>query len=358
MKRPTLRLYERQARIAGYRFWEQQKRKNKRRIAPENRYIPPGEYIRAPKNFNLIRGSGLEVCKFLRAVSRSVLTNKQQVRLDFKRTEQFHVPGTILLFSELDRIISTSDLPKPISIIDPQKRRPREVLKQIGIHNLTGDSCDIVPQREDVVYWKATKGNTQSGDTFGNLVEVIADKANREHATKLEVSGLWRSVSEAVANSIDHAYKKIRYDGFDGLEQTKWWMFSQIKDDIFTLAVCDLGCGYRSTINESIPEKFIASIASSFTGVNRDALAIDTAMEYGRSGTNQSNRGKGSRDALSLLQKHGNGELVVLSNTGWMRYEYMNSQEVNKNDGGVGIDIGGTIVWWKLPLKELSHASY
>jgi hypothetical protein len=56
---------------------------------------------------------------------------------------------------------------------------------------------------------------------------------------------------------------------------------------------------------------------------------------------------------LSLLKKHGDGELVVLSNTGWMRYAYENRREVSRNDGGLGIDIGGTIVWWKLPLKEL-----
>lgn len=357
MKRPTPYLYERQARIARYRNWERCKRKNKHRTDAENRYVPPGEYIRAPNSFNLIRGAGREVCKFLRAVSISVLRNKQSVRLDFSGTEEFHVPATILLFSELDRIVSTSDLPKPITIIDPARRRPREVLKQIGIHNLTGDSCDIVPEREDVVYWKATKGGTQSGDSFGNVVEVIAERANRDHTAKLEVSGLWRSVSEAIANSIDHAYKKSRYDDFSGLAETKWWMFSQIRDGVFTLAVCDLGCGYRSTINETIPEKFVARIASTFAGKNRDALAIDTAMEFGRSGTNQENRGKGSRDALSLLQKHGNGELVVLSNTGFMCYEYKNSKEQDRFDGDVGIDIGGTIVWWKLPLEELSHAS-
>ena len=132
-------------------------------------------------------------------------------------------------------------------------------------------------------------------------------------------------------------------------------MFSQIKDGVFTLAVCDLGCGYKQTINETIPERFIANFASSFIGTNRDALAIHTAMEYGRSGTSQGNRGKGSRDVLSLLEKHGDGELVVLSNTGWMRYEYMNKKEINRHDGGLGIDIGGTIVWWKLPLKELNN---
>lgn len=358
MKRPTLELWERQARLARYRFDERLNRAQKRQTPPENKYIRPGQIIRAPKAFNLIRGAGLEVGKFLRAVAHTVLIDKQQVRLDFKNTEHFYVPGTILLFAELDRIISISDIEKPISIVDPFRRRPREVLKQIGIHALTGDRCDTIPARDDVVYWKATKGSTQSGDTYGSLVEAIAERANKDHAKQLEVSGLWRSVNEAIANSIDHAYKKPRYDNFNGLEDTKWWMFSQIKDGVFTLAVCDLGCGYLKTINETIPEQFIASFASKFLGTNRDAVAIDTAMEYGRSGTNQSNRGKGSRDVLSLLQKHGDGELVVLSNTGWMRYEYQKKSESDRTNGTVGIDIGGTIVWWKLPLKELADETH
>ncbi len=285
------------------------------------------------------------------AVSRRVLTEKLPTKLDFKNTKNFHVPGTILLFSELDRIISSAQIAKPVTIIDPLSRKAREVLKQIGIHNLTGDSCDIVPQREDVVYWKATKGNTQSGNAYGSLVESIAERANKNHTRQLELSGLWRSVNEAVANSIDHAYKKPRGDGFTGLEETKWWMFSQIKDGIFTLAVCDLGCGYRLTINETIPEKFVANCAAAFVGKNRDALAIDTAMQYGRSGTHADERGKGSRDVLSLLEKHGDGEVVVHSNTGWMKYEYKNKRECNRKHGGLGIDIGGTIVWWKLPLN-------
>lgn len=320
------------------------------------RYVRPGSKIVAPKSFNLTKGAGHEVVKFLRAVAISVLEKRLQVLLDFKETEHFFVPGTILLYAELDRIVSLASLPKPVSIKDPFRRRPREVLKQIGLHDLTDDRSDVVPTREDVVYWKATKGSTQSGGTYGSLVEAIAERANKAHAKQLEVSGLWRSVNEAIANSIDHAYKKPRRDGFAGLETTKWWMFSQIKDGIFTLAVCDLGCGYRQTINETIPELFIAAIAAKFTGTNRDAMAINTAMEFGRTGTHESHRGKGSRDVLSLLEKHGDGELVVMSNTGWMRYVYRDQREISRSSEDVGTDIGGTIVWWKLPLEGARHA--
>ena len=354
VKRPTRALWVRQARIARYRCEERARRDGKRQIAAENRYVAPGPVLVAPHKFDAIRGSGIEVVKFLRAIATAVLVNRAPVKLDFRFTQTFYPAGTILLFAEVDRVVAMSDLPKPITIIDPRLRRPREVLKQIGIHEMTGDRCDVVPEREDVVYWKATKGVDQSGERLA-MLEVVAKKVNQAHTRQLELSGAWRGVSEAVANSVEHAYRFPRPDGFAGLPKTRWWMFTQLRDSVFTMAVCDLGCGYRATINQTVPEKFIAEVAQAFGAGNRDAIAIHTAMEYGRSGTRQSERGRGSRDAFSVLQTHGAGELMILSNTGWMQYTFLGGKEYTKNQGELGIDIRGTIVWWKLPLKEADH---
>ncbi len=354
MKKPSLEQFERQARIARYRLDERRRRSGKRSVPPANRYVAPGEWLSAPRRFDAVRGSGIEVAKFLRAMATTVLVNKVQVKLDFRFTESFYPAGTILLFAEVDRVVSISALPKPITIIDPRLRRPREVLKQIGIHDITGDRCDIIPEREDVVYWKATKGLDQSGDQM-EMLERVAERVNKAHARQLELSGAWRGVSEAVANSVEHAYRFPRSDGFAGLERTRWWMFTQLRDGIFTMAVCDLGCGYRATIGQTLPEKFVAEIASTLGWGNRDAIAIETAMAYGRTGTRRAERGKGSRDAISVLQKHGSGDLMILSNTGWVSYSYLGGKEVSKVQQELGIDIRGTIIWWKLPLKEIEH---
>lgn len=351
LKKPTPKLWDRQERLARYRSHERATRRRRRRGSVATKYVPPGERIRAPGKFDLTLGSGIEVMKFLRAMARRVLELEQPVTLDFRFTTTFYPAATILLFAEVDRLVSMSHLPKPITIVDPRLRRPREVLKQIELHELTGDKCDVVPEREDVVYWKATKGFNQSGENLA-ILEVVAQRVNKEHANQVELSGLWRGVSEAVANTVDHAYKRPREDGFMGLDSTRWWMFTQLRDGIFTVAVCDLGCGYRATINETIPEKFVAMLATKLIGTNRDAIAIDTAMQYGRSGTRQSERGKGSRDAISVLEKHGSGDLMILSNSGKMRYSFVGGKLKEAVSDGLGIDIKGTIVWWKLPLKE------
>lgn len=355
VKKPTHELWLRQARLATYSEAARTKRKSHRRVSPENRYVQPGQVLLAPKRIDITRGSGIELGKFLRAVEATVLKLRVPVCLDFRMTESFYPAGAIRLYAEVDRLVSMSDLPKPITIKDPRLMRPREVLKQIGIHEITGDRCDVIPTREDVVYWKATKGRDQSGSTPGAMLEVVAEKVNREHAKQLELSGAWRGVSEAVANSVDHAYRKPRADGFCGLPETRWWMFTQLRGDVFTMAVCDLGCGYRATINETLPEQFISTIASAFGLGNKDSLAIHAAMEYGRSGTKQTERGKGSRDAMSVIERHGAGELVILSNTGWMKYVYSRRNGWSNVSDSIGIDIKGTIVWWKLPLGGVEH---
>lgn len=252
MKRPTASRRLRQKRIAKFRARRRARRSKRSSASPGQRYVRPGERISAPRRIDIIRGSGAELVKFLRAVAQTVLVASQPVVLDFRFTHAFYPAGTLLLLAELDRVIAMSPLPKPITLINPRLGRPREVLKQIGVHDMTGDVCNVVPSRQDVVFWKATKGKDQSGGNI-EMLEAVARKVNQAHANQLSVSGAWRGLSEAVANSVDHAYKRPRVDGFAGLESTRWWMLTQLRGGIFTMAVCDLGCGYRATINQTIP---------------------------------------------------------------------------------------------------------
>jgi hypothetical protein len=312
--------------------------------------VPPKALIRGPKEFNLTQGDGVELVKFLRAVSERVLGQKQAVTLDLRDTEAFWVPGTILFYAELDRIVSTSDLPKPVTIVQPRRRKPREVLKQIGLFDLTGDTCNVVPEHRDVIYWRIAKGSDQSGDQL-RLLEPVAEKANTGSKRQVALSNIWRGISEAVANTVEHAYIKPRNDPFPGHPGVKWWMFTQLRDGILTSAVCDLGCGYAETIDRYVPEAIAAKFRELFRGANVDAQAIQTAMEYGRSRTRQDNRGKGSRDAMAVIDRHGTGELVILSNGGWVQYRFAEGMEKSVQSFPLGISIKGTIIWWKLPVS-------
>ena len=278
-----------------------------------------------------------------------VLKQGKDVRLDFKATKRFMVPGALLLYAELHRIVKLSSREKPVKVSPPQNDRARQVMKQIGIFDLTDDIVTVKINRADVIYWRMAKGHTQSGDEM-KILEVVADRVNQSDTARIEKSGLWRGVTEAVNNAHEHAYKKTRADGFAGLKDTRWWLLTQIRNQRFTAAVCDLGCGYEKTLDMSTREWF-SSAPRRIVGLsNADTEAIQAALAYGRSATKLTERGKGSRDALALLEKHGQGELYILSNRGVVRYICKRGKLELKSVSPLDFDVKGTIIWWNLDL--------
>ncbi len=119
MKRLNLEGRLRLQRLSRFRLEARIKRNSSGKKSLKEEFVGPTNIIKAPKSFDLIKGSGGEVVRFIRAISNAVLNKKIQVELNFKETQQFNVPATILLYAEIDRIISQSDLIKPITIRDP-----------------------------------------------------------------------------------------------------------------------------------------------------------------------------------------------------------------------------------------------
>lgn len=358
MKKQSKVFSERQRRYVRWRIAKIQKKIAKARRSERRRLRARRPQARprvvtlvAPENFNLTRGDGKRVVDFLQEIEHEVLTRGQSVRLDFRRSKLLYPPGVLLLYAELNRIISTATIHKPVKIVPPFSSRATQVLKQVGLFDLSGDKVNTVTTRQDVIYWRLAKGLSQSGDEL-KMLEGIADRVNSSDAENVQKSGLWRGISEAVNNAQEHGYTAAREDGFAGLESVRWWLLTQIRNQTFTAAVCDLGCGYAATLQPQILEWFGRLIRQISTVENRDTQAIQAAMEYGRSSTRQSERGRGSRDALALLEKHGDGDLYMLSNSGYVRYSCRDNQVALKGVTSLDFNIRGTIVWWNLKLRS------
>lgn len=310
--------------------------------------------LTAPARIELIGTNARHLSEFLSATKEHVLVNKKRLTLDFRRTTSFAAAATLLLFAELDRIIQLSELNKPLTCRSPQATRPREVMKQIGLFQLTGDAVDVVPKRDDVIFWCATKGADQNGEIYGPLIERVAATVNKSYTDSIEKNGLWQGVSEAINNTTDHAYNDARSDGYPHAEHTRWWMFTHVRENTFTAVVCDLGIGYKRSVPNWIPAKVLETIRGTLLGKNLDSIAIQAAMKYGTSRTDEKNRGKGSRDALSVLTKHGVGELTIASYTGGVKYELKRGDTVPKITAiKLDLNIKGTLVWWRLPLGSV-----
>ncbi|WP_404833490.1 hypothetical protein [Alcaligenes nematophilus] len=306
----------------------------------------------APDQLSVYGVNGELLVRYIKSVRYRVLRDNLRVTLDFSRVRRVAPHGAILLYAELDRIVSCSDQPKPMKIIPPLDNRCRQVFKQVGLLGLTSDDVAIQPDRDDVAYWRCTAGTDQSGDGAGNLLERVADKANKFARRKLILRDIWPGVSEAIINTTDHAYALTQPPFPPRHPERRWWLLTLVKEDVFAAVVCDLGVGYRKTTPITIGEWISSNTLKLLANKNRDANAIELAMEYGRSRTKLENRGKGSRDALSVLTQHKNGELVIISNSGCVHYEFdKDSQELRVHKQSLKVDINATIVWWRLPLN-------
>jgi hypothetical protein len=304
-------------------------------------------------SFNLTKGAAAEVVRFIDKVHKVVLVKKQRVFLDFQKTEKFIVPGAILLFAELSRIVESAVFRKPITVLPPKNDKAKQVLKQIGLFELTQDEVKVVTKDDDVVNWCAKSGTSNDSPSYGALLENVSEHVLRTEQLGIETKDLFRSVSEAVSNAVEHAYKYPREDGFSGLKSAKWWMFTHVKDQTLTVAICDLGCGYKKTLARDRLQFVKDSFPSMFSKktMNFDALAIHSAMIYGRTQTGKGHRGKGMKDVLSVLNCCQVGQLYILSNTAWVQYaKHKNSTELTHTSAAVKTNIKGTIVWWNLTV--------
>lgn len=366
MKKPSLKLFKRQLR-RQLRVARRNKRANrlgacrqpsehilKKQLATGQKHHPRKTLI-APVTFDLTRGSGANVISFLEKIERRVIVEKRRVRLNFKSTKSFYVPGALMLYAALSKIIAEATMTKPITIIPPRatliNNAARQVMQQVGLYDLTADRINVRTDREDVIYWKMVTGADQSGDQLA-MLETLAEKINKSDKDILASKDLWRGVTEAVNNTSDHAYDYPRSDGFEGLDSVRWWLLTQLRGNTFTAAVCDLGCGYSKTLTPEIGEWFKGVPAKWLGKENEDTLAMQAAMEYGRSRTKLNERGKGSRCALALLEKHGSGELYLLSNAGCLHYECVKNVVTLKQVITLAFDIKGTIIWWNLHLGD------
>jgi hypothetical protein len=336
------------------------KKRIKRKYAKSNgmrrqvsQHYLPTDWVRAPEVFSLAKEFAPTVVKFLTALRKKCLEQKLSINIDFRATNKLFPEATLLLYAEIDRILSIAQTIKPITCVPPQNHKIKQVFKQIGLFDLTSDQIDVLPVDNDVIYWQSHKGLTQSGDHIAPFITKVAKSVFGESPTAEDMDVLWRPFTEVINNTTDHAYEADRGDGFEHSNTARWWMFTHLRNKLLTVGVCDLGMGYWRTHRKYIGEEFISSISSSILGRNRDCKAIQIAMQYGVSGTDQGGRGKGSRCALSLLDSRPNGSiLTIVSNTGLVRYKQTNQGNAPKIEHSVlDADILGTIVYWNIPVS-------
>ena len=282
-----------------------------------------------------------ELCRFLKQLRETATNPSARIVLDFSSTTSIASSGAVFLIGEIDRAIAA----RLASIQARRSKTPlvEEVFQQIGIYAKLGIKCDIAPASESVIHWQVASGTLAEGAKSGSILESYEGRLP-EGLTR----GLYDGLVEAMTNTVHHAYP----DDHEGKRHRRhlgkrWWMLSQERDEILTVAFCDLGIGIPRSLPKS--KTYEASTLREFwrnTGLDKtDASAISVAVQIGKSRTGLKQRGYGLAEIVSRAKTNSNGGVLITSNRGIFI----------ANDGREDVfnhkySVNGTLIQWTTPI--------
>lgn len=312
------------------------------------------DVVVAPNYFSLIQNGAGErndasekFFDFLRKIRNF---NGDHICIDMTYVGRLVVNATLLFKAEIAHLSAKG---VKISGKLPRKERTHQVLTQTGLTKLLNlPECTQV-DREDTVHWRHASGVWNRAQPQ-KLAALLSPEQVAEDST------LYTGMIESVANCIEHAYKehparRVFEDGQDG-----WWGFQQYRDGMLSTCICDLGIGISGALPISManePDLYRTFQALFRKHKGADIRSILAAVEYGRSSTGATQRGKGLRDAHRVIDDAGEGRLHIFSNAGL--YFYQRHKGRDKAEVGtkrlVG-SIAGTIYFWCYPVQLLARA--
>ena len=287
--------------------------------------------------------------KFFRSLRELALERNLKVIIDFSEVDITTVHGTLLFVAELDRIKRILGDQFAIKIDSVKSKRVNQLLEQIGVYSLCSmemvfyhsDSFD-----ESVRHWRYATGvrvNEQAEQAFSSIEGQLPTELAR---------GMWKSVSEAVVNSCEHAYLEPRGVNGPRLGHARWWMFSQVRDGHLTVAVCDLGIG----IPRSLPLRWEASILRKawdrVSGGGQDLRAIRAALELGASSTGKGHRGKGLPQIWTTLRAVEGASISIASNRAKLVW---NGEDAKEFSHEFDTSILATLITWTVKVQEVGN---
>lgn len=316
---------------------------------------PDGEFARifAPEVIDLhhfvMRTATLHFCK---SVRDTYLFKRQNVLLDFSRTRKVMAAGMLVTVAEIDRAQRMGQSHQAMRCRlplgeDEEGRIVQQVLDQIGllerldhpqIHADKSGFHDTVRQWR---YATGTRIDSRPGDVLyeyeGQLAPALIEKMNI-------------GLSEAVINSLHHAYARVRADGCGTFKERRWWMFTaEDSEGMLHVLICDLGIGIAKSL--CLPGRWDRALLKKFEGVFSgdcaDVRAIKTALVIGESSTGEEHRGKGLPQIWNAVHENEVGGVAIFSGQGHVSRD----METGKPSSGFyRSDLLGTLISWRVPI--------
>lgn len=280
------------------------------------------------------------------AKMRSSAFSGNSIILDFSRTKFLTAPGMLLFIAEVDRIKRIMGDKFDFRISNLKENVVRQVLIQIGFFDLCGYATDKISRkgfREDTRHWQFA-----SGERVDDEANAAFDRIEGRIA-KAAFKGIWKGLSEALVNSVQHAYLQPRGTNGPPMNLKRWWMFTQERDGKLTIAVCDLGIGIPRSLPLNWRDSVLSQIASKIASTGPDVRAVRTALEVGKTRTMEGHRGRGLPEIWQAVRNFDGSGILIHSNHARLAW---NAEERQEHEREFSNSVSGTLVMWTVPTID------
>ena len=343
MKKLTPRRREYYKRIAAKRYRRRLGRIPRRKKEKRKRLLPVSlrsASFDAPETFSLASPDKRdELMRFLKQLRNHVNKNGRAV-ISFDKTNGLLPCGTLFFVAALDCLLK--DHPGRITSNYPKDPIVEQLFQHIGVLTLLGNTSKVAITADNVRYWHFIRGTTGDTSPFKALFSAYSSGLKERIR-----DGLYESLSEAITNTIQHAYERSNASTTSDPEK-RWWMFAQQKDGRLTLVVCDLGIGIPVSLRQKIQDHFRYALGRK----RRHTQFIEIAIQSKRSRTNWPHRGKGLPDMFEFVKNSGIGAFIIYSLDGSFIYDAALKNEVGRD---FSIGIPGTLIQWEVPLASFDE---
>ena len=290
----------------------------------------------APEFFGLSDSDHREkLLSFIKKI-KNHLSKGYKVDISFAETRKLLPCGTLWATAKIENLIK--HYPNKLTCNYPEDGIVEQLFQHIGLLQklgLTSKKVDI--NHDSVRHWHYVEGT--STDNISHFSELFKTIALPEELK----SGLFDSMSEAVTNTVQHAY--------DSNDPKEWRMFAQKNDGHLDVALCDLGIGIPKSLRQKPELKEWLTSPVQTSKRNRDESLLEVAIQSSRSKTRLPHRGKGLKDMLEHVKSGKVGGFRVFSGKGVFNYSASEKIETTKH---FRTPIRGTLIEWQIPL-ETNH---
>lgn len=256
--------------------------------------------------------------------------------LDFRKVEQVTLRGGLALKAFFDEYLLLFG--KKPDIRGPLNKKSKAVFKYLGLKNFNIDCNEF----KDITCWqirKFTNEEQKKIDLPRIIMTEIIPNCWENHSEDKVSKDIVRSVSEALYNCQEHAYK----NSFEQKKFKNWYLGvgEYPNTNSFSFCIYDKGQGIKNSMvnNSSQWDKIINNFRN-------DVDFIDFAVKGNKMKANY-NRGEGLKKAVAQISE-ADGTIQIISGKGlYNRKKGINN--IEKKDRLTNII--GTIISYNIPFK-------